>query len=235
MPRYQAHLTLKSDNTKTGPIPVSTTTRDTCPAACPLKNNGCYAEPGKLSIHWRKVTNGERGLPWDEFCNQIYKLPEGQLWRHNQAGDLPGSGDRLDKSAIQNLAFASYHTKGFTFTHYPIAGFGAHDYWNASIIRTVNRVGGLHINASCESLNQADLAIRRGIPAVVVVPEDFPVKGTRSSDGHHVTVCPAQYKDAVTCSTCKLCANPNRTCIVAFRVHGIGKKKAATAISSLNT
>jgi hypothetical protein len=54
------HLTLKSRNVKTGPIPVSTSTRKTCPDSCPFKNNGCYAESGPLAIHWKAVTQGKR-------------------------------------------------------------------------------------------------------------------------------------------------------------------------------
>ena len=40
------HLTKVSSNRKTGPIPVSTTTSDSCPPTCSLKGAGCYAEQG---------------------------------------------------------------------------------------------------------------------------------------------------------------------------------------------
>ena len=78
---------------------------------------------------------------------------------------------------------------------------------------------GLAINASCESLAQADRAMDLGIPAVAVVPSDAPVF-QRSPAGRPVVVCPAQYRDSVTCKSCKLCANVDRPCIVAFRAHG---------------
>jgi hypothetical protein len=86
----KVHLTLISGNEKTGPIPVSTTSADTCPDVCPLKNGGgCYAEHGRLRIHWDKVSAGERGMDWDSFCHIIAGLPDKTFWRHNQAGDLP--------------------------------------------------------------------------------------------------------------------------------------------------
>lgn len=34
----RVHLTLKSANAKTGPIPVSTTERDSCPATCGMRS-----------------------------------------------------------------------------------------------------------------------------------------------------------------------------------------------------
>jgi hypothetical protein len=83
------HLTLKSRNKKVGSIPVSTSSAATCPDACPLKSKGCYAASGPMSLHWHKVTDGKAGASWDTFTAQIAALPEGQAWRHNQAGDLP--------------------------------------------------------------------------------------------------------------------------------------------------
>ena len=42
------HLTLSSSNIKTGPIPVTTSGRSTCPDACPLKKaNGGKGSGGK--------------------------------------------------------------------------------------------------------------------------------------------------------------------------------------------
>jgi hypothetical protein len=62
-------LTLKSSNDKTGPIPVSTTSRVSCPATCPLAGDGgCYADAGYYTrMHWDAVTAGTRGLPVARF------------------------------------------------------------------------------------------------------------------------------------------------------------------------
>ena len=91
------HLTLKSRNEKTGPMPLSTTTAMKCPVASPYNSGGgCYASGGPLAIHWRKVTEGLAGMPWKAFTAAIAQLPLGILWRHNEAGDLPGIGDNLN-------------------------------------------------------------------------------------------------------------------------------------------
>ena len=67
MQHQLTHLTTKSSNKKVGPIPVSTSSHLNCPQTCPYLNNGCYADGGPLALHWRKVTEGERGDTWDEF------------------------------------------------------------------------------------------------------------------------------------------------------------------------
>jgi hypothetical protein len=44
---HRASLSFPSDNGKTGPIAVSSTSRRTCPSSCPLAGDqGCYAEAG---------------------------------------------------------------------------------------------------------------------------------------------------------------------------------------------
>ena len=64
------HLTRVSSNSKTGPIPVSTTSRNSCPEACELKGSGCYAESGPLRLHWDAV-GANRGYDLDKFCDEI--------------------------------------------------------------------------------------------------------------------------------------------------------------------
>jgi hypothetical protein len=110
------HLTPVSANAKMGPIPVSTSGAATCPLSCPLRGNGCYAELGKIAIHWRKISAGARGYSWDAFLDKVRALPRGQLWRHNQAGDLPGTGDTLDVPALLELVAANKGRRGFTYT-----------------------------------------------------------------------------------------------------------------------
>ena len=47
---------------------------------------GCYGNGGKTFIVWN---DSERYHDWSDFCKLVADLPDGQLWRHNQAGDLP--------------------------------------------------------------------------------------------------------------------------------------------------
>lgn len=71
-------LTLRSSNVKTGPIPVSTTSRNSCPGACPLRGNGCYADGGPLGMYWRKVSDGRAGSTLGDFTCAIVQANRGK-------------------------------------------------------------------------------------------------------------------------------------------------------------
>jgi len=67
----QVHLTLKSANAKTGPIPVSTTSKESCPTDCAMRGE-CYAASGPLALHWSAVTlvaanRGRRGFTYSHY------------------------------------------------------------------------------------------------------------------------------------------------------------------------
>lgn len=213
------HLTLKSANVKTGPIPVSTTSKASCSDTCPFKDNGCYAESGPLALHWRAVTAGERGLDWTSFCDAIAQLPDGQLWRHNQAGDLPGIGDYINPAAMQLLIDANKGRRGFTYTHKPATPE------NLELIRAANAAG-FTVNLSANNLAHADALADTGAgPVVTVLPINAPAKMTTPA-GRPVITCPAQTRDDVSCADCQLCARADRPTIIGFLAHGTGAKKA---------
>jgi len=217
------HFTAKSQNVKTGPIPTTVTSAATCPEACPLKAKGCYAQGGPLAIHWRAVTSGKRGGSLQALCDNIAALPDGTLWRHNVAGDLPGEGDAIDKASMLALIEANTGKRGFTYTHKP-----PHLGDNAAIIAQSNAEG-FTINLSANTLAHADQLAALNIGPVVVVQDA--VEGTRADTvtpgGRKVATCPATYRDDVTCATCGLCASTTRKVIVGFPAHGAAKRAAA--------
>jgi len=219
----QVHLTMKSRNAKTGPIPVSTSSAKTCPAACPFNNanaGGCYADAGPLAMHWRKVTSGVAGNAYETFCQKVEAMPAGQVWRHNQAGDLAGIGDRLSIKLLRRLVRANTGKRGFTYTHKPLNRADERD-----AIRDANR-NGFTVNLSGNNLTHADELAALGIaPVVTVLPADQ-TENTTTPGGRRVVVCPATQRDDVTCASCKLCAVANRGVIVGFPAHGASKRKA---------
>jgi len=216
------HLTLKSRNVKTGPIPVSTTSAETCPTACPFNNantGGCYAESGPLALHWRKVTESRAGESYGRFIEKIKALPIGQLWRHNQAGDLMGKANDIDPDALRELVHANIGKRGFTYTHKPMTPA------NQSAVKYANE-NGFTINLSANNLRHADELADLGIgPVVAVLPIDAK-ENTTTPNGRKVVVCPATVRDDVSCATCKLCAVVDRLAIVGFPAHGTSKRKA---------
>jgi hypothetical protein len=221
----QVHLTLASRNRKVGPIPVSTTTAASCPDACPLKAAGCYAKGGPLAMHWRKVTDGAAGTDWATFTATIAALPAGTFWRHNQAGDLPGHGDRIDATALHMLVEANAGKRGFTYTHKPVDG--RHPLNRAAVAQA--NCNGFTVNLSADTLVEADTLAALNIGPVVVVQDaaEGERHDTVTPEGRKVVTCPATYRDDVTCASCQLCQRRDRKVIVGFPAHGSQKKKAA--------
>ena len=212
---YMVHLTTKSRNETTGPIPVSTTEAKTCPDICPLKGAGCYGELGPLGMHWQKVSRGERGDAWPVFVARVAAVKPGALWRHNAL--------TIDGPALMQLVAANAGKRGFTYTHYnPAVGR------NAARIAEANQAG-FTINLSANDLRHADLLAGLGIgPVVTVLPADAARPGLKitTAQGRKVTVCPATYRDDVTCKSCGLCAIATRETIIGFPAHGVKAKRA---------
>lgn len=223
----RASLTLKSGNAKTGPIPISITEAASCPASCPFKGAGCYAENWPLRLHWERVAAS--GDDWATFTAKVAALPAGTLWRHNVAGDLPGTGERIDGRALAKLVKANAGKRGFTYTHK-----SPHIPANAKAIAKANAAG-FTINLSANNLSHADQLAALGIaPVVVTLPAGIePGDNYQTTpQGRRVVVCPATYLSDVTCASCKLCAyqpparlgGPAQRVIVGFPAHGARKK-----------
>jgi hypothetical protein len=163
-------------------------------------------------------------LFWSQFLSEIAGLPEGQLWRHNQAGDLPGLGEEIDASALGKLTKANRGRKGFTYTH----KYGTES--NREAIRSAN-LNGFTVNLSANTLAHADeLAETECGPVVVVLPSDQ-ISNTLTPAGRKVVICPATVRDDVTCATCGLCQR-QRSAIVGFPAHGASKRKASAIASN---
>jgi hypothetical protein len=222
--QYQVHLTPKSTNAKTGPIPVSTTSRKTCPDVCPFKKAGCYAENYGLNFLWNRVDNGTAGTDWPTFCNAIEALPAGTLWRYGQAGDLPNQSGHIDGEALGHLVQANIGKRVIAYTHCePTLGD------NAKFIKGCNDWG-FTVNLSANTLEHADALVDLAIGPVVVVLDSTQNENTTTPAGRRVVICPATIRDDVTCKTCGLCAIEDRKAIIGFPAHGTGTKKAEAAI-----
>jgi hypothetical protein len=219
------HLSTVSSNAKTGPIAVSTSSRATCSPTCPFFGNGCYAESGPLLLHWRKVTEGMRGVNFRAFCDQLSKLEAGRLFRHNQAGDLPHTAGKISRAFIKSMVASVKHLKAFTYTHHDIRKGE-----NLSLLRYANR-NGFTINVSTESEEAADDAISAGLPAVMVANSEEARTTWHTKGGNVVLVCPAQRSDTTTCADCKLCHHRGRRVVIAFLAHGTSKRKADSVVS----
>ena len=224
------HLTLKSSNKKTGPIAVSTSSKSTCPDDCPIKEKGCYAGNGPLNLHWQKVTNGTRGVSFDDFLLQVGALPIKSEYRHNQAGDLPGENGQIDAPKLARLASTTKRRKlrAFTYSHYNVLT----NINNRLAIQHANN-NGLVINLSANHISEVDTLLNLKIAPVAVIMPLNSKKITYTTQGNKVVICPAQTNEKTTCLDCMLCAKNDRNFTIGFLPHGTGAKKAARATNNV--
>ena len=244
-------LSIVSKNSKVGPIPVTTSSKETCPPSCPLNstnNGGCYAEVGPINVHWNKVTSGDRGMDYSELVDAIKALPRGKPFRLNQAGDLAGIGEDIDSAMLLKMVIAGKGKKGFTYTH------KYNSEKNLKDIAFANR-NGLTVNLSGNNIKHAEELIGKGSPVVCVGDSDYQrryqkkgdqnwletireykirmsLKVNRLKGGQAIVICPSTYMDNVTCESCMLCQKSNRSAVVLFPAHGTRAKtanKVATA------
>jgi hypothetical protein len=203
------HFIPQSSNRKTGAIPVTYSERASCPPSCPHYRADCYAEDFYTRMAWDKVP--ERGGTLEALCEAVAALPEGQLWRMNVAGDLPGEGETVDPVALGEIVRANIGRRGFTYTHKKSAEAVE---WAGHATRW-----GFTVNLSADDAGEADILAETGLPVCAIVPMDCPEK-TETPAGRTIIVCPAQTREDVTCETCGLCARADRTVIIGFRAHG---------------
>ena len=227
------HLTLKSANSKTGPMAVSTTAKASCPDKCPLKKAGCFADGGPLQLHWEQVSQGNRGVDFDDFLLQLAALPRGAEYRHNQAGDLPPDKTKKDTiDAVKLAALASVirrrRIKGFTYTHYPVIDNEV----NQAAIKAAND-DGFTINLSANNISEVDELLALNIaPVAVIMPLSAP-KVSFTDQANKIVICPAQTNKKTTCMDCMLCAKSDRSFSIGFYPHGASAKKAIISTTNV--
>jgi hypothetical protein len=141
---------------------------------------------------------------------------------------LPGDKRNIDAAALAALVDANAGKHGLTYTHYDVIENAA----NREAVRAANDAG-FRINLSANTLAHADALLEtKAGPVVVVLPADAkPDVATYTPNGARVVICPATYKDKVSCDTCRLCVRTRET-VVGFPAHGTSKKKASAVAAA---
>lgn len=235
-------ITRRSQNPVTGPILVTTSPRKTCPNACPLRRsangdlaNVCYAEHGMLGgFLWSKLDRLPAGgrfqkgqiriNSFEELCAAVRALPDGSLWRHNQAGDLPTTdNETIDADELNILVAANDNKRGFTYTHFDVVDNKP----NRETVKAAND-NGFTINLSANSLLHADELYDVGCGPVAVVVEADVTENLTTPKGRKIVICPARLRRDVTCETCRLCAR-QRDFIIGLPALGRRKDRLKAA------
>lgn len=217
-----------SGNGKTGQVFQTYSSRSTCPASCPFKGAGCYAENFRCLANWKKC-DGPTAAGLEDLAAALHAARRttaapGAIVRHNVAGDMAIAGsDFLDARLVAGLTKV-----------YAAAGAAAYTYTHCAAVERNFRIaekavaGGFCINFSCESMKKADKVMGRGLPAVLAC-SSFEKLPAHTPAGRRIIPCPAQAKGA-HCSNCRLCARADRAFIIAFEAHGCRAKAAKAAI-----
>jgi len=225
------HLTLNSRNSKTGRMPVATSSKDTCPVHCALRKRICYAMFGPVGLVWEAVSIGVYGDDLRGFLAKIAKLPDGTLWRYGQAGDLPGNGRKVDRRALDRIVAFQEGRRGFAYTHYMARPRGwCWERWSAADVTKHNMAAireanqrGFCVNVSADDLDDADRLADLEIGPVVVLLPSRTDRDTSTSNGREVRLW-AHHSIGVTCRECGLCAQVDRPFLLGFPAHGSGRK-----------
>jgi len=236
---FNYSFTAVSQNSKTGNIAVTSTSSDSCPTSCPfiktvivdavkMQLNGCYADYSYTGIQWRKLD--VIGLDYAQLLSSIRHMDKGAKLRLNVMGDLPHKDQTILVDLFNQMIdiIVKRQLNTILYTHHDLTIKS-----NLIALQSAFKQG-LHVNASCESIEQAKTALDNGINAVLVMPLNSPK--VQKIDDVKIVQCPNEYNEKIQCINCMLCAKDrtqNRV-IIGFTAHGTGKTKVSKAVIDAN-
>lgn len=205
----------RTNNRKTGGTPTAfigrtrRETRQSCKGCAQLDNGNCYAWGGTISWSLTHIQKAAKKDPERySFVNAMAERdPTAKMIRVSAIGDPA-------RASFRDLFFAKELAKQL--------GLAFVGYTHFHEERRAARLKGT-LMASCDNIEQADRAVKRGWRATTVVPYDFQGKRFTTPAGNTAVVCPAQTKPGeITCNDCLLCDASRQTNfqIIAFRDHG---------------
>lgn len=208
----------------------------TCPAACPLRDSGCYAQSSHVGMIVRRLDAGAQGMSADDVATIEALAIDGAF----SAGPVPQdgarglgrplrlhvSGDARTPRAAATLAAAARRW---------VARSGGPVWSYTHAWRRVARRNwrGVSVLASVESTSDGSAALARGYaPAAVVA--SHPQDG-KAFARHGVTwiPCPSQTR-GIGCTDCRLCFDADalvaRRSGISFAAHGASTKRVLSVI-----
>lgn len=214
-------LVARSGNSKTGTMPVTYRTMNTCPTSCPFlpaNSGGCYGSGRIFDIARRRAGN----LTEDEAVAKLGSAERSARYlRDRVVGDLVNAAGKFDRAYALAIARIAKRTG--------LIAFGYTHAWSKATRADISAIAkaGYVLNASCESEAQVSRAVSLGMP--VVITGDQWEEGSFMA-GKRVVTCPNQTR-GVTCADCGLCAKPDRACVIRFQVHGPARRRAEASIA----
>ena len=230
--RVLAIAVQKSKNGKLSPDKSVSTTyagiANSCPDSCTEKRDGtCYVSAGYYTGMINSKLQFYRATP-REVARQEAAAIDG-LKARGQALRIHTGGDCRTNDAAKYVSAAAirFRKRGggsvWTYTHA----------W-----RDVRRESWRDVSvlASVDTIADVPEARRRGYASAIISPFPTDRKAWRV-DGLTIIPCPAQVKDTVTCTDCRLCWSDQklieRNAVIAFEPHGSGAKRIEKRLVSL--
>lgn len=222
---FKYSFVANSHNKKTGAMPVTSTSMDSCPLSCALYAD-CYGKSGHTRIHWNKLE--KIGIDYNQLMNLINALKKKTAIRFNVVGDLAYANGIIDATKLLKLSnvVKNRMLDMILYTHHSIDNV-----LNVQALKLAFDKG-LYVNISCENVEKAKKALSYGLNAVLVVPIDT-LEKHKKIDDIHLVHCPAEYKPHIQCVNCMLCGKnrvQNRI-VVAFTAHGTTKKRLSEKLN----
>lgn len=199
--------------------------KGSCPLTCPLKDNGCYAQAGPLGIHVNRLDKEVDGLSALQLARNEVKaidesyeggaVPAGRDMRLHVSGDCR----TVAGAKLINNAVSRWKKRGggnvWGYTHC----------WDHVMKEVWSNVSML---ASVDTVEEAVYARQNGYAPALVVAE-HPSEKAYTLPGSDIKwiPCPAQTREGVGCSDCRICMDTDRLYRdnygIAFAAHGCKK------------
>lgn len=217
-----ALYTHDSGNAKTGRVAVTyADLRASCPASCPLRGEGCYAENFAIYPWFRALAEAGRGHDARSTARaearaiDSGRVVQGRAMRLHVAGDCRTAVAARIVSAAARRYIARGGGPVWTYTHA----------WRVVPRSAWGPRGALSVLASTERAEDAPRALARGYaPALVVDTHPADGRATVDARGVRWVPCPAQTRDNVACVNCRLCWDAEglraRRTGITFAAHG---------------
>lgn len=215
-----------SHNKKTGAMPVTSTSSNSCPVSCGLYND-CYGKSSYTRIQWDKLD--KKGIDFNQLCNLISSLRKNSPIRFNVVGDLSNNNGVVDSVKLIKLAniVKNRALDMILYTHLELF------YLNVKAFQLAFSKG-LNINISCETIEKAKKALNYGLNAVIVLPIGS-INKVLKVDNLVIVRCPNEYNAKIQCVNCMLCSKNRveKRVVVAFTAHSTTKKRLSEKLQGV--
>jgi hypothetical protein len=206
----------RSGNTKTGTVHATHVSQSSCPGACPLRNNGCYAENFPQYLTTVKLNEA----PEQDHVALALAEAEGVAklsGKYKLRGHVVGDCSTPEAARIVGQSYVDFEertgSKAWTYTH-AWRDVDVEDWKGANVL------------ASCETAEEVEEAKARGYATSMIVNR-FERETLYSKDGVNVLPCPEQL-GRLNCASCGICQSTeqlrNHNLTVGFQAHGTQMK-----------